>query len=109
MWSYRRLLVGNTFAYRCTDQKRLLEADNPVGPANDAHILKMACEADKIIMAYGKPNIPHLRTRGKQVTEMLLHNGFDLFALKILKDGTPGHPLYIRNDFVPVPFMGEVG
>lgn len=47
-WGYGTLLVGNTFAYRATDQKRLLEVDDPSGPDNDRHILEMAARADLI-------------------------------------------------------------
>jgi hypothetical protein len=35
-WGFGSLLVGNTFAYRATDKKRLLEIVAPVGPDNDA-------------------------------------------------------------------------
>lgn len=36
-WGYGGIYLGNTFAYRATVQKRLLEVDDPVGPDNDQH------------------------------------------------------------------------
>jgi hypothetical protein len=37
------MYVGNTFAYRATDQSRLAEVDDPIGPNNDGHLLKNGC------------------------------------------------------------------
>lgn len=102
-WGYGRLLVGNSFAYRCTDQKRLLETLDPVGPDNDQHLLAMAAEADLIVVAYGKP-APRLRARGIQMITMLRQHGYQLHVLKLSKDGTPQHPLYLPGSLVPVPW-----
>jgi hypothetical protein len=38
-------VVSNTFAYRCTDQGLLVEVSDPIGPANDKHIIEMAKQA----------------------------------------------------------------
>ena len=98
-WGFDRLLVGNTFAYRATDQKRLLEVDDPVGPENDRYLLEMARRSDRIVFAYG---IPHtsLRYRGPQVVRMFEQDGHaaKIHALKLCADGTPSHPLYLRGD-----------
>lgn len=48
-WGFGSLLVGNTFAYRATDKKRLLEIVDPVEPDNDAHLLSMADRAAMIV------------------------------------------------------------
>jgi hypothetical protein len=41
-WRYGGVYVGNTFAYRTTDQKRLMQVPDPVGPENDGHLIEMA-------------------------------------------------------------------
>ena len=64
-WGFDRLLVGNTFAYPATDQKRLLEVEDPVGPENDQHLLAMATLADQVVFAYGLPHAK-LRSRGSR-------------------------------------------
>lgn len=102
-WSgYGRLLIANTFAYRCKDQSRLAEVADPIGPENDAWILRLAREADIVVFGYGKPKIPALRSRGPAVADMLVAQGFRLHVLGLSNDGTPKHPLYIRDDTPPV-------
>ena len=100
-WGFGSLFVANTFAYRATDQKRLLEVADPVGPENDHHILAMAEASQLIVLAYGKPH-PRLLQRGLAVQAMLRHRNHDLHVLKLCKDGTPSHPLYLKDDLVPV-------
>jgi hypothetical protein len=69
-WKYGGIYVGNTFAYRATDQKRLLEVDDPVGPDNDKHLLDMARSAAVVVFAYGKPKHPPLRARGPALVSL---------------------------------------
>ena len=100
-WGYGSLYVANTFAYRATDQKRLMTVADPVGPENDRHILQMAKACRLLVLAYGKPH-PTLQQRGLEVKAMLRKKRHALHALKLCLDGTPGHPLYLRDDLVPV-------
>jgi hypothetical protein len=41
--------VGNTFTYRCTDQERLLEVPDRIGPDNDTYLIAMAQMATVVI------------------------------------------------------------
>ncbi|RZU28885.1 DUF1643 domain-containing protein [Edaphobacter modestus] len=100
-WGYGRLLVGNTFAYRATDQKRLMIVADPIGPENDAHLQAMAQRASMIVFAYGKPH-RSLQHRGPTVARLLSDGGRrPLHVLKLCNDGTPSHPLYQRGDLKP--------
>ena len=101
-WGYGSLYIANTFAYRATDQKRLLEVLDPVGPENDRHIVAMAKASDLIVLAYGRPH-RLLQQRGLEVAALLKRRRHELHALRLCKDGTPGHPLYLRDDLLPVP------
>lgn len=94
-WGFGGIFIGNTFAYRCTDQRRLLEVTDPVGPGNDAALLSMAQQAKKIILAYGSPHHRTLRRRGDDVTLTLHRAGFALDILRLSKGGRPEHPLYL--------------
>lgn len=107
-WGYGRMWVGNTFAYRCTAQKRLLEVSDPVGPENDKHLLEMAQDASLIVFAYGKPH-PSLRARGLQVAEMFRRHGHDLHVLKLNHGGIPAHPLYLPGTLRPVLWQSRLG
>lgn len=107
-WGFGAMWVGNTFAYRCTNQKRLLEVDDPVGPDNNQHLLEMAADASLIIFAYGTPHRT-LRTRGIEVADMFRQHGYDLHVLKLSKDGIPVHPLYLPASLRPTLWQRRTG
>jgi hypothetical protein len=102
-WGYGGIFVGNTFAYRATDQNRLIEVADPIGPDNDAHIIEMAKAAAVVIFAYGKPKHMQLRSRGLALARLLLEKAnVKPHILKFSNDGTPCHPLYLRKTLNPV-------
>jgi hypothetical protein len=49
-WGFGGMVAANTFAYRCTDQKRLTETLDPIGPDNDKHIMDMAKKAGIVVL-----------------------------------------------------------
>ena len=107
-WGYGRLFVGNTFAYRCTDQSRLVETFDPVGPRNDLFLASMAKKADKVIFAFGKPKHKQLRGRGFSVARQIAALGKHPHALRLSTDNTPWHPLYLPEETtVPFPWSFE--
>ena len=100
-WGYGGQLVGNVHAHRATNKDRLLDVDDPVGPDNDRMILKMAARAKTIVLAYGQPP-KALRSRGAELVSLLgKHRG--LSHLRLAKDGTPVHPLYLPGALLPKP------
>ncbi|GBQ94086.1 DUF1643 domain-containing protein [Asaia krungthepensis] len=101
VWGYGSMYVGNSFGYRCTDQKRLLEVADPNGPGNDKALLAMAREAQMVILAYGSPTHPSLRDRGNQVALMLHRAGIALHVMRLSKGGRPEHPLYLPGTLEP--------
>lgn len=114
-WGYDRLEVANLFAYRTKDPAELLalsDADNPEGPENSATIERLieAPEAffgsavDKIVCAWGNHGA-HLG-QDETVLGWLAGREQDCFALRISKDGHPGHPLYLPADAQLMPFRG---
>lgn len=98
---FSTMTVGNTFAYRATDQKSLASVADPVGPDNDRHLAEMAARADLIIMAFGTPQIPALRSRGPDVMRNLMGLGHALHTFALSRDGRPCHPLYLKEPLVP--------
>ena len=99
-WNYGGQLIANVHAYRITDSKRLVEADDPVGPENDAAILSMAARASIVVLAYGQPPKP-LRARADAVVAMLADAGARLTYLRLSMGGVPMHPLYLPGTLVP--------
>jgi hypothetical protein len=99
---YGGVFVGNTFAYRATDQKRLMEVADPIGPENDTHLVAMAKEAAIVIFAYGAPH-KKLRQRGIDVARLLMKQaGVKPHILRLTKHGAPCHPLYLPETLKPV-------
>lgn len=99
-WGY----VGNTFAYIATDKKCLMGVESPVGPGNDKHLIKMAKLAKRVIFAYGQPGHKSLQDQGRRVAKLLIDEGVKPKVLKLSKNGTPWHPLYLSKTSTPVPW-----
>jgi hypothetical protein len=98
-WGFDGLDVGNTFAYRTTDQKVLTKVVDPIGPDNDLHLTAMATAASLIVFAFGLPGSKALRARGPAVAMHLRdHAGIKCHMLKLTKNGTPWHPLYLKDE-----------
>ena len=94
-WGYNKLFVGNLFALRSTDPKKLYDHPAPIGPFNDEWLRRMHEQSDLTICAWGV----HGRHRGRAdaVRELL----GDVHILKLTKDGLPCHPLYLKKDLKP--------
>lgn len=101
-WGFGAIYVGNLFAFRATEPKAMLAAPDPIGPENDAWLLKIAKESDRVICAWGA----HGKHRGRSigVRAMMANAHIQPFALRLTNTGEPGHPLYIPGDTEPVAF-----
>lgn len=101
-WGFGGLRVVNIFGLRSTDPGALYECDDPVGPDNDAAI-ELACENTSLIVCAWGAHGRHLG-RGAAVVERLKSYGWPLHALRVNRDGTPAHPLYLPYSLEPTPF-----
>lgn len=108
-WGAGGVRVCNLYAWRSTDPKGLLEAGTEaVGEhtgilnSNDYAILASACDAGRIIAAWGA-NVGPFPMRRARVMDLLVRFG-PVEALKLTKDGQPGHPLYVRSDTEPIVY-----
>lgn len=101
-WGFGGLEVVNLFPYRATNPAELkkLSYFEALGPANaERFIWDAAGRAAQTIAAWGQ----HGRLHGQdyQVTLEALSRGIKLHALKLAKNDTPYHPLYLRDDTQP--------
>jgi hypothetical protein len=103
-WGFGSLEVVNIFALRSTDPRVLRSVGDPIGPRNDLAILSAAACADRHIAAWGVHG--GLAGRGAEVQHLLAAQGIELEALKVTRDGHPGHPLYLPGASTPVPWRG---
>ena len=95
-WGYARLYMANLFAYRATNPKDLIDADDPIGADNDQHLIALANGSALTIAAWGVHGT--YRERDRKVRKMLPR----LHYLRLTKEGHPGHPLYLPKNLSPV-------
>lgn len=102
-WGYGAAVMLNAFAYRATDKQRLLEIADPVGPGNDADILRLCAAAGVVVVAWGQPP-KALRGRGPALAAMLRAASITPMCFAVNADGSPKHPLYVRRDAALVAY-----
>jgi hypothetical protein len=93
-----RLIVGNLFAYRSTDVRKLAEAVDPIGPENYAHLNDIAAEAQRVVFAWGPVSkLPkRLRTRWRAVDAAFRALGHEPQSIGApAKDGHPCFPTIV--------------
>lgn len=96
-------IIANTGAYRSTSPAGLFDVADPVGPDNEATILRLARlpEVARVVLAYGQPPKP-LAGQGARLAGLLHEAGIRLHVLRLSQDGTPMHPLSRGRGFIPV-------
>jgi hypothetical protein len=95
-WGFSALSVVNLYAYRATDPRDLFTAADPVGPDNDAHVLRATAESTRTVAAWGA------HARPDRIASVLTLLGIrGLTALALTASGQPRHPLYLRADLTP--------
>lgn len=103
-WGCTRMLVGNSAAYRATDQRRLAEVQDPVGPENAWWLCRMASQASRVVIAHGSPTVPAARGFGPAAVALLREAGHRLHVLRLSRHGVPEHPLYLPSALKPEPW-----
>jgi hypothetical protein len=101
-WGYPALEVLNLFGLRATDPAELARAPDPVGPANDRFIRRVAGGAGLVVCAWG--NRGGLHGRSARVRAVLREAGAGLHHLGLTQQGEPRHPLHLSYDERPRPW-----
>jgi len=102
-WSYCSYQMLNIFALRSTDPRGVYKASDPVGQGNDFQIVQTCKQAALVVCAWGNHG-QHLG-RASQVIELLKQYKIKAKCLGLTKYGQPKHPLYIKADTKPIPFI----
>jgi hypothetical protein len=100
-WGYGKFCMTNIFAWRDTDPKLMKLADEPIGPDNDHWLTTIAAGAGMIVAAWGNHGLH--RGRDKEVVKLIQKDLLCLFVNR--KTGQPKHPLYLRDDTKPFPYV----
>jgi hypothetical protein len=92
-WGFGSMRVVNLYAYRATDPSELkpLTYAERCGPLNAWHQHMALQDAAVVVAAWGGGRLDPLPSA-------LISYDKPLQCLKRLKDGSPGHPLYIAGD-----------
>jgi hypothetical protein len=98
-WGYGTLVVGNVRAWRETNPKRVPADPEAVGPENDVHLLRLMREADVIVAGWGKLGGGQ---RAYEVLQLFDAAQKPMHALRLNKDASPAHPLYLPAALTPV-------
>lgn len=108
-WGFTRFVKTNMLDWRATHPR-----DVPHDPAvacsseNLPSILREAALAEEILMAYGKLPKRYAEVVARTI-RALRETGKPLNCLRLNKDGSAQHPLYIRDDTERFPFPGPSG
>lgn len=92
--------VVNIFALRSTDPTELYKTDDPMGSGNLEAIAEAVIDSDIVICAWGCDG--KLMDVGETVKNQIC--GFfpeKLHYLKLNRDGSPTHPLYLKYSLQP--------
>ena len=98
-WGYGGILMANLFAYRATNPRKLYSEQDPIGSDNDFYIKEYADKSEMIIACWG--NHGRFNNRSQRVYNLI----GSLNCLDTNKNGEPKHPLYIRSDTRPKPYI----
>jgi len=104
-WGYGALIVTNVFGWRATDPDDMKAAKDPVGPGNDAAIVRAAKESAIVVCAWG--NHGAFLDRSSRIRSLLKDT--KLHALRINANGEPAHPLYLPGRLTPSAWAAASG
>lgn len=104
-WGYGGLIVTNVFGFRSTNPLLMKGEKDPVGPGNDAAIVRAAREAALVVCAWGNHGIH--QERSKQIRKLLKDHM--LHTLRVNANGEPAHPLYLPGKLKPVTWGAPPG
>jgi len=90
-------LVGNMFALRATDPRKLATVEDPIGRHNDLYLLEMMNRADLVIAGWGSIGKvpPQFHDRYKGIVSLARGAQKPLKCWGLCRDGHPRHPLML--------------
>lgn len=90
------IIVVNAGAIRETDSDKAVRDADPIGPHNHFWVKGMLTQVETVVVGWG-PKAARFKG-GEKLMQLFEEEGVTVHALKINKDGSPAHPLYIGYD-----------
>jgi len=100
-WGLGGVRVVNLYPFRATKPTDLWLAAVPEGYGNISYIEQAVDPAGICIAAWGAHG---KENRIREVRNLFQRISTTLYALKLTKDGQPGHPLYLAANTIPVVY-----
>ncbi len=100
-WGYGGIIVVNLFALRSTDPNNLCTSDDPIGPENYHYIFQASWDVNLTIAAWG------IRGKYLKQDEKVLAQLTNPHYLALTKNGSPHHPLFLRNELQPISYRNN--
>lgn len=97
-WGYGGVVLVNLFALRTPSPTVLFAHPEPIGPENDAWLLRARDSVEFVIFAWGACG--DRMGRASCVKDWFENP----YCLGLTKTGEPRHPLYLPADTQPIPF-----
>jgi len=97
-WGYSGLWMVNLFAFRATEPKEMMCANDPIGPDNEKHLAEAILGARLVVAAWGVGG--GFKGRDQEVLERYGKGG-RFSCLGLTKGGKPRHPLYLKKTSIP--------
>ena len=96
-WGYRKLIVTNLFALIDSEPKNLFNCQDPVGPRNNHHLVRVAKRASLRVAAWGwvAEGACVYLDRSAWFRHACNREDLDLEILDRTKYSQPAHPLYL--------------
>lgn len=103
-WGYSAFCMVNLFSYRATNPLDMkAQGLDAIGPQNDEHIAFVARHSEIVVAAWGAHG--GWLNRDAEVRLLLLGEGVEPKCLGKTRDGMPRHPLYLKRDTRPQPYV----
>lgn len=96
-WGFNCLRMGNLYALRATDPRKLQTSDDPIGPRNRAKLERIVAASELVIAAWGGFI---LAPEARNIADWILQQR-NVKCLGQNRDGSPKHPLYTAKTSVP--------
>jgi hypothetical protein len=100
---HHALIVLNLFTAIATDPDALIDHQAPAGPLADDALITLAPLADTVIVAWGTRHST-LHGRATTVLRNLQDQQLTLHCLGTNRDGSPKHPVRLREDTPLIPY-----
>ena len=107
-WGMSGIAIVNMFSRRATDPKALMDGKPVGGTTADWNLswweLRKHTQKDGNIVVCGWGSHPLVPYFQHGLIDLILALGFTPMALRVNKDGTPGHPLYLKGTAPLIPY-----